>query len=159
MMVICFTQAQGACRKLRNDNFILKKIFANAICSLYMKSNEQNGRSCLLKEPRRVTLYCFPTGVRMQPAFVPVCRKDFGAFWSFNVRVSRANKCVHASRCLLCIVGCQGWEREGWKVANPGRTQKHIDWLPCLSADVWYQEKFLSSQKHSWITAASPAWL
>lgn len=44
----CFTQTLGACRRLRNDNFILKKIFSNAICSLYMKSNEQNGCSCLL---------------------------------------------------------------------------------------------------------------
>lgn len=72
--VICFTQAPGACRKLRNDNFILKKIFANAICSLYMKSNEQNGRSCLLKEPCRATLFCFPAEVRMQLAFVPVVK-------------------------------------------------------------------------------------
>lgn len=71
---ICFTQAPDACRKLRNDDFILKKIFANAICSLYMKSNEQNGRSCLLKEPCRATLFCFPTEVRMQLAFVPVVK-------------------------------------------------------------------------------------
>lgn len=71
---ICFAQAPGACRKRRNDNFILKKIFANAICSLYMKSNEQNGRSCLLKEPCRATLFCFPTEVRMQSAFVPVVK-------------------------------------------------------------------------------------
>lgn len=124
---ICFTQAQGACRKLRNDNFILKKIFANAICSLYMKSNEQKWTQLSLKG----TLLCHPVLLSYwseNAASFCGCGEDLEAFWSFNVRVSGAR----ISRYLLCIVGCQGWEGEGWKVANSGRTQKYIDWLPRL---------------------------
>lgn len=55
-----FTQTLGACKELGNDNFILKKIFANAICSFYVKSNEETGCSCLFNEPCRATLFCLP---------------------------------------------------------------------------------------------------
>lgn len=127
---ICFAQAPGACRKRRNDNFILKKIFANAICSLYMKSNEQNGRSCLLKEPCRATLFCFPTEVRMQSAFVPVVKtlELSGASKREQVGLKK-NACMpHGAWYALLAAWVEREIRpEG---SQPGGTQRYIEWFP-----------------------------
>lgn len=114
---ICFTQAPGACRKLRNDDFILKKIFANAICSLYMKSNEQNGRSCLLKEPCRATLFCFPTEVRMQLAFVPVVKISELSGASKRASGAKKNVCVPHGAWYVLLVAWVGKEKAGRKPA------------------------------------------
>lgn len=110
---ICFTQTLGACRKLRSDNFILKKIFANAICSLYMKSNEQNGRSCLLKEPCCATLHCFPPEVRMQPASVLVVRTLELSGPSKRERESEAKKNVYVPHGDWCVLLASRAEKRG----------------------------------------------
>lgn len=125
---ISFIQAPGACRKLRNDDFILKKIFANAICSLYMKSNEQNGRSCLLKEPCRATLFCFPAEVRMQLAFVPVVKtlELSGASKRESEWGLKKNVCMPHGAWYVLLVAWAG-KKKGWKEASLGGTQRYIE--------------------------------
>lgn len=102
---------RSACRRLRNDNLILKKIFSNAICSLYMKSNEQNGCSCLLNEPCGATLVCFPTRVILKAALGPFLR-TLEASGALKRQESEAAGSVHPLMMLVGLGGCQSWDRE-----------------------------------------------
>lgn len=56
----------------------------------------------------------------MQLAFVPVVKTlELSGASKRESASGDKNKCVHASWCLVCIVGCLGWERERLEGSQP----------------------------------------